>query len=149
MIGWIEVEPFPKTRPIPSYVSANSSDEQLQVRFYLMGESMVGRAHFGASTQGPPGHAHGGSMAALLDEVMGGTCWALGKPVLAAQITIQFRNKLPLGTVVQFEGRIERSERKKMYTAGVLKSIDGSVVYAEGTGLFIQVGAREIGVKDG
>ena len=37
--------------------------------------SLRAKVLFGPGTQGPPGHAHGGSMAAVLDEAMGGAAW--------------------------------------------------------------------------
>ena len=40
---------------------------------------------------GPPGHVHGGAMAAALDEAMGAVCWMNGHPVVAATISREIR----------------------------------------------------------
>jgi hypothetical protein len=46
---------------------------------------------------------HGGAIAAVLDEAMGGVCWMNGHPVVGARITINYLHLTPLG----FEGRVE------------------------------------------
>ena len=83
-----------------TFVSGDPSGHRLNVRYYLRSADGVLRAKvlFGPGTQGPPGHAHGGSMAALLDEAMGGAAWLAGHPVVAAQLNIKFSRMLPLGT---------------------------------------------------
>ena len=50
--------------------------------------------------QGPPGHAHGGASAAILDEVMGLVVWAAGHKVLAANINIPAVKYIP-GAAIQ------------------------------------------------
>lgn len=86
--------------------------------------------------QGPPGHAHGGSLATLLDEAMGIAAWYGGHRVLAVNLTIDFRRAVPLHETITVRGWIERAEGRKVYTSGELTLPDGTVA-VEATGLFV------------
>lgn len=103
--------------------------------------ALVGKVWFGPGAQGPPGHAHGGSMAAVLDEALGSSCWVAGHPVVAAELTTSFRAMLPLGTVATVEAWIERSDGRKLYPKGQIVGEDGTL-FAEATGLFIEMSSE-------
>jgi len=51
------------------YIHAENQ-ERLQIKYWYCAErrAMIGVVHFGCGTQGPPQHAHGGSMATTLDD---------------------------------------------------------------------------------
>jgi acyl-coenzyme A thioesterase PaaI-like protein len=85
---------------------------------------------------GPPGHVHGGAMAATLDEAMGAVCWMNGHHVVAATITISFLSMLPIETETIVEATIERVEGRKIHLRSRLKDPSGRIV-TEGSGLFI------------
>ena len=106
----------------PNFVSGEVDTDRLRVRYFIQGEArrLVGKAWFGPGTQGPPGHAHGGSISALLDEAMGISAWVAGYAVVAARITINFREMLPVGTVVQFTAGIAGVDGSKIVTEGRL-----------------------------
>ena len=79
----------------PTFLRAQTA-QGLQVAYFTSPEGhLKARAWFGPHTKGPPGHAHGGSMAALLDEVVGGAAWVAGHPVVAATLNVRFRAMLP------------------------------------------------------
>ena len=82
--------------------------------------------------------AHGGSMAAVLDEALGSACWVAGHPVVAAELNTKFKNMLPLGRVYTAEAWVERVDGRKIYPTGHI--IDGQgTVYAEATGVFVEM----------
>ena len=85
---------------------------------------------------GPPGHVHGGAMAATLDEGMGAVCWMNGHQAVAATITISFLEMLPVETETIMEARIDRLEGRKVQVRATLKNPSGQIV-AEGSGLFV------------
>lgn len=138
--GWTDLQRDNWPGYGPNFVSGDAEGNRLRVHYYRRDSDghLVGRAWFGPGTQGPPGHAHGGSMAALLDEVMGTSCWVSGHPVLAASIKIDFRNMIPLGTVATFEGWVDTVNGRKITTRGRLAGPDGTL-FAEGEGLFIRM----------
>jgi len=98
--------------------------------------ALAGRAWFGPGCQGPPGHAHGGSLASLLDLVMGGAAWASGFPVVAAHLDIRYGRSVPLGRIMRFDARVDRREKRVVYATGAI-SDDGGQVYASGSGRFV------------
>ena len=131
---WLEM-PEPESHPVDlpflaledTFVSGDSSNHRISVRYYQStdGESLLGRVIFGPGTQGPPDHAHGGSMAALMDEAMGGAAWLAGHPVVAAQLNVKFQAMLPLGKRCVVHARVMESNGRKIKTSGELRSADG------------------------
>lgn len=114
-------------------------EDGLQVAYFTSPAGhLKARAWFGPATQGPPGHAHGGSMAALLDEVVGGAAWVAGHPVVAATLNVRFRAMLPLESVVTATGRVTRASGRRVHVAGEIVGPDGQV-HAEAEGVFVVV----------
>lgn len=105
-------------------------------------DAFVGRAWFGPGASGPPGHAHGGSIAAVLDEAMGGAAWIRVAPAVAVHLEIDFRTMLPLETVAQVEAHVTKAEGRKVWVEATLRGPDRTL-FAEAKGLFLTVaGAR-------
>ncbi len=131
------VEPFPRLAGGGAFVSGNPQSDRLRVRyFHRAGDNaLVALVWFGPGTEGPPGHAHGGSVASALDEAMGGAAWHAGYPVVAARITVDFREMVPIGLEATIEARIEQVDGRKIRTRGEMTA--GGKVYASGEGLFI------------
>ncbi len=129
-----------------TFVSGDKSDHRLSIRYYRRGEdgSLIGKVIFGPGTQGPPDHAHGGSMAALLDEAMGGAAWLAGHPVVAAQLNITFRTMLPLGARCLVHARVIEVNGRKIKTTGELRSADGNQLYCRGEALFVVLDPQKI-----
>jgi acyl-coenzyme A thioesterase PaaI-like protein len=129
-----------------TFVSGDSSTNRLSVRYFHQpgNGTLLARVLFGPGTQGPPGHAHGGSMAALCDEAMGGAAWLAGYPVVAAQLNITFRTMLPLGTRCVVEARVEDANGRKIKTTCKLRSEDGTRVFCSGEALFLILDQEKI-----
>ncbi|OFZ21625.1 MAG: hypothetical protein A2X94_00365 [Bdellovibrionales bacterium GWB1_55_8] len=136
--GWELTWPFPDTARPGSFVSGDPEGQRIRIKYYRRKEdgALVGKAWFGPDAEGPPGHAHGGSMSAVLDEAMGGSAWLAGYAVVAVRLIIDLRRMLPLGTAVFFEGSVEKVDGRKIHTRGKLTNAAGEV-YAESQGLFI------------
>ena len=131
--GWEPVTPFPS----PEGTFLADGDRVRLAYFREAGEPVLyAKAWFGRKTMGPPGHVHGGAMAATLDEAMGAACWMNGHQVVAATITISFLEMLPIGTETIVEARIDRIEGRKIHLRSTLKNPSGELV-AEGSGLFV------------
>ena len=128
-----------------SFVSGDPTSDRIRVGYFCreVDLAVVGRAWFGPGAEGPPRHAHGGSMAALLDEVMGFSCWMKGHRVLAKKIEISFLRSLPLQTVVSFEGAVVGVDGRNISARGAL-TLPSGIVCAEGTGLFVEIPAARL-----
>lgn len=86
--------------------------------------------------EGPPGFAHGGAVAAVLDEAMGTACFEAGRGGFTATMTVNYRQSAPLNTLLQVVGRVESSERNKTFASAVMTNSAGEII-ADATGLFI------------
>lgn len=143
---WIRFNPFPETGgPNVSFVSTGPTGGRLRVAYFkrTTDGNLVGRAWFGPETEGPPGHAHGGSIAAVLDEVLGAAAWAEGHRVVVASLKVDFRQMVALGTDATFESWIDHVEGRKVHTRGRLAAPDG-VLLAEGKALCVLLGDHHI-----
>jgi acyl-coenzyme A thioesterase PaaI-like protein len=131
--GWEPVEPFPS--PEGTFLAENNHVRLAYFRKPGEG-TLYAKAWFGAKTMGPPGHVHGGAMAATLDEAMGAAAWMNNYRSVAATITISFLAMLPIETETTVEAQIDRVEGRKVHLRSSLKDPSGRTV-AEGTGLFV------------
>lgn len=123
------------------FVSGDPQGQRFRTRYYRQADqSLVARIWFGPETEGPPGHAHGGSMAAVLDEVLGLAAWAAGHAIVVANLNVNFRCLLPILQVVQVDTEVVSIEGRKILIRG--KLWDGKEkVYAEADCLCIEIQA--------
>jgi len=99
-----------------------------------------GVVHFGADVEGPPRCVHGGATAAFLDAVAGVTAYRTNRmPCVTANLNINYREKIPLGSQLGVECKHERDEglRKSWYSFKLYSLRDPEKIFADGTGLFI------------
>jgi acyl-coenzyme A thioesterase PaaI-like protein len=97
----------------------------------------IATATFGVAYEGPPGHVHGGWVAAAFDEVLGMVQSTSGNPGMTGTLTVKYRRPTPLYREVRFEGRLERVEGRKIFTSGSLWADD--TLCAEADAVFISV----------
>jgi uncharacterized protein (TIGR00369 family) len=86
--------------------------------------------------QGPPGHAHGGASAAILDEAMGLVVWAAGLKVAAVNLEINYHKPVPLGQPLTLEARVTQRNERKTFSSGEIKLADGTVAVS-GRGIYV------------
>jgi acyl-coenzyme A thioesterase PaaI-like protein len=107
------------------FVSGEPEGNRYRVCYYRDAEQQLrARVWFGPETEGPPGHAHGGAMAAVLDEVLGLAAWAAGYPIVVGNLNVSFRNLLPLERVVTVVSEIVSAEGRKIMVHGQICSDD-------------------------
>lgn len=101
------------------FVSGEPEGKRYRVRYYRnQRQELRARIWFGPETEGPPGHAHGGSMAAVLDEVLGLAAWTAGFPIVVGNLNVSFRQMLPLETVVTVETEVVQVAGRKVTVNG-------------------------------
>ena len=98
----------------------------------------------GAAYEGPPGLAHGGICALVLDHLLGeAASGGLVKPRFTGTITLKYLRGTPLGPL-HAEAFIERFDGPKTYARGFISGPDGPTVEAEGV-FITPAWARESG----
>jgi acyl-coenzyme A thioesterase PaaI-like protein len=96
-----------------------------------------GAVEFGNAYEGAPGCVHGGFLAAALDEALGMACIFSDSPGMTGEMTVRYLSPTPTKTPLRIEARLDRIERRKIYTSGEISM--GDVVLVRATGLFISI----------
>ena len=97
---------------------------------------MTSEFTLGDAQQGPPGHAHGGASAAILDEAMGLVVWAAGLKVAAVNIEINYHKPVPLHQSLMLEARVTEHDGRKAFSTGEIRLPDGTVAVS-GRGIYV------------
>lgn len=144
---WEAVQPLRIEGGRGSFVSGDPDGDRVRVAYFRRPSdgALVGRAWLGPGAEGPPGHAHGGATAAVLDEAMGAAAWMAGWVVVAVHLEVDFRRMVPLGTDAWMEARVERVEGRKVMTRGRLHDASGSD-YAVATAVFVTLDPERFAV---
>jgi acyl-coenzyme A thioesterase PaaI-like protein len=120
---------------VASIVSLSSTDTEV-----------VAEVVYGDAYEGPPGHLHGGFVAAIFDEVLGFAQALSGAPGMTGRLEITYRSPTPLHTPLRVAGRFEKVEGRKIFTTGTIHV--GDRLCAEAKGLFISVRPERFGQLD-
>jgi len=105
------------------------------VRFRIGSDAVEGEVSFSRAYEGPPGHVHGGGIAATFDELLGVTQTLSGRAGVTGSLAVRYRRPVPLGRVARLRGWIDRVHGRRIHTRGELRS-DGDVC-AEGEAVFV------------
>ena len=87
---------------------------------------------------GPPGHAHGGIIATILDEAMGKVNKLRSVIALTKQMEIEYLKPVPLDTPLLVEGHEKSVRGRKHINAAEIRNQKNEVL-ARGRGLFIAI----------
>lgn len=128
-----------------SFVGGEDDKNRLIVKYYIRKKDkrFYSKVYFGEKAQGPPFHAHGGSMAAVLDEAMGLGAWIASDSVVAASINIEYKRMLKLLQVVIIETWVDKIEGRKVWMKSEIRDKEGTL-YTKGTGLYVTVPKEKV-----
>lgn len=103
--------------------------------------------HLGAAYEGPPTLVHGGVSALILDQMLGESAGAGGKPGMTGTLTLRYRQGTPLGPL-RAEAWIDRSEGIKTWAKGHIIGPNGVTVEAEGVFILPKWARQAIAAQD-
>lgn len=148
--GWTPLVKFPNFGEGKSFLNGDTENNRVRVAYFSrQADNMLcAKAWFGWAAEGPPGHAHGGSILTVFDEAMGMSTWLAGHLTVAASVTANFRKKLPLGTYVTVEAWVRSIERRKVFTQAKLYHPQKKYLFAEAQGLFVMQDIEQFGEKE-
>ena len=134
---WSPCDPFPALKPLRSFLDDQGARDRVRVAYFRRGGEpiLLARVWFGPAAEGPPGHAHGGSVAAVLDEALGASAWLMGHQVVVARLVVDFREMVPLGTDATVEASVVAVDGRKVTCRARLT--DGATLLAEGEALCV------------
>jgi acyl-coenzyme A thioesterase PaaI-like protein len=137
--SWEISEAGLQPRDFVSYspLSGTSNPIAMPMRMEVVGDPdgehhIEGHVTFGPAYEGPPGHCHGGFVAAMFDEMLGYVQLA---PGFTAWLKVQYRKPTPLNRELELRAWIESVEGRKRMIRGTCH-LDG-VLLTEAEGLFI------------
>ncbi|XP_066464771.1 acyl-coenzyme A thioesterase THEM4-like [Eleutherodactylus coqui] len=92
----------------------------------------------GPYLEGPPGYAHGGCIATIIDSTAGaGAVYTCGS-VMTANLNITYFKPVPLGCTLFVDSHVDKIEGRKVYSSCHIQSYDGVILHAEASALFIK-----------
>jgi acyl-coenzyme A thioesterase PaaI-like protein len=118
-------------------VSGRANPMGIAARLWREGQEAVCQVSLGEAFEGAPGRAHGGIVAALIDETMGLVMSISGTPAFTGRLTVTYRAPTPVGEPLEIRAHLsERSGRKITVTAEMRSA---GQLLAQGEGLFVAV----------
>ncbi len=138
------LKPIPQKKLLRSFVS-DETKKRIDVVYYFEKASgrILAKVVFGEEAQGPPGYAHGGAIAAVLDESMGAASWLNGFMVMTAKLELNYLKAVPLHEKVFIEAWITEADEKKIHLHSRLIDKTGKP-YSTGKGLFIKLSKERL-----
>lgn len=116
----------------------NPGGMKLKFAFDPERRSMVSHFRLAKRYTGPPGHAHGGIIATILDETMGKALKIFSVIAVTCRMEIQFLRPVPLYTTLIAEGKPVRHRGRKYWHVGEIRDEQGNVL-ARSKGLFVAI----------
>lgn len=107
------------------------------IALHVDGRQVRGTVTFGSAYEGPPGHVHGGFVAAAFDEILGYVQSTTGNPGMTGTLKVRYRKPTPLHVELRLEGTVTRVDGRKIFTEGRMYAAD--MLTADAEGIFISV----------
>lgn len=112
----------------------------LRVRCFKTPEGVASPVWIAKEYEGPPGAAHGGIVAAYLDEILGGTVLrATGRPAVTGELTIRYRRPVPVEQAVLGRGRLVTDHGRYVDVEGDLTDPETKEILATAKGRFFPI----------
>ncbi len=118
------------------FICGTQNAMSMGVSYYWDTETVHAAFTFDLRHQGPPGHAHGGALAAVLDEAMGAVVWLSGHSAVAAHLELDYRQPVPLGELISLRAWSGEKGNRSVKARAELYRADGSVAI-EASGVFV------------
>jgi acyl-coenzyme A thioesterase PaaI-like protein len=104
--------------------------------------AVVARARLSSAYEGPPHGVHGGWVAALFDDLLGGTQALVSRTGVTAKLTVRYRQITPLDEDLRFEGWIHADQGRRITARATCHA--GGVLTADAEAVFVRVDFDEI-----
>ena len=122
------------------FACGKNNPEGMRLKFAYDEERdcFVCRFRLGKRYTGPPGHAHGGIIATILDEAMGKVNKLRHVVALTSQITVNYLKPVPLNKPLRVESREVRVRGRRHINMAEILNRNGEVL-ARSQGTFIAI----------
>ena len=111
----------------------------LRLRFFVDPDrNVVCHLRLARRFAGPPGHAHGGIIATLLDEAMSKANRARGILAMTRHLDVEYLRPVPLGVPLTLTARHRETHGRRHHIEAQLADAAGQVL-ATGTAVFVEI----------
>lgn len=128
--------PFPPHHP-GCFGCGSSNPASPRIVFERRGDLVCGVFTMDLRHQGAPGVAHGGIVAAALDEASGAVLIPLRLPAVTVKLDVDFKSPARLNTELTVTSWLTAREGRKYFIAA--RMTDGDTVIATGRAIFVEV----------
>src|SRR5262249_34619470 len=120
----------------------------MHLKFYIDEASRQATCKFKLARryQGPPGHAHGGIIATILDEAMGKVNKFSNVLALTRTMNVEYLKPVPLGKQLTVIGRAQSVSGREYVNVAEVVGDQGEVL-ARSTGMFVAIDAGRMFAK--
>lgn len=134
------VEQLRSRRRWPEHDPASGARNMMAPRLRMWGDGpnkMLGEVTLSYLYQGPPGHAHGGMSALILDHALGVCNGYAGRSAVTGTLTVRYHKLTPLRVPLTVRAECVKFDGRKITTVGSIEHEGETCVSAEG--LFIEL----------
>jgi uncharacterized protein (TIGR00369 family) len=124
----------------------NAAGMHLKFTYDRARKIFVSRFRLDSRYTGPPGHAHGGIIATILDEAMGKVNKLRQVIALTSQMTVNYLRPVPLNQPLRVESREVSVRRRRHVNMAEILNRKGEVL-ARSRGLFLAIDAQRMFAK--
>lgn len=118
----------------------------LRVRCFKTGNGVLSPILIASRWAGPPGVAHGGIVAAYLDEVLAASVVAAtGRVALTGELTVRYVKPVPVETPLLGRAHVVATEGRKVDAEGSIEELATARVVATARGRFVIVEGKGAG----
>jgi acyl-coenzyme A thioesterase PaaI-like protein len=110
----------------------------LHVEARKVGDEIHATYTFGAGHSGAPGIAHGGTVAALVDDVCGFLLFVVRKPAVTRSLQVEYLRPVQVGVPYDLVAKVDSFEGRKLFVSCEGTAPDGTLTF-RGGGLFLTV----------
>jgi len=103
----------------------------------------VGRTRLAKQFAGPPGHAHGGIIATILDEAMSKLNKPNGITAVTSEMTVNYLRPVPLHQPLRIEARETKVDGRRRFRSAEIVNARGETL-ARGLGVFITIDPEKV-----
>ncbi|HYK34447.1 PaaI family thioesterase [Alloacidobacterium sp.] len=134
--------PFSHGAPHHCFGCGETNHSGLRLKFFVdQQKQVVCNTRLAPRFAGPPGHAHGGIIATLLDEAMSKSNRVHDVVAMTRQMEVEYLRPVPLGVPIMLIGRRTSHDGHKNYCEAEIVNQKGAVL-ARSKALFIAVDRR-------
>lgn len=122
-----------------SPVGGEASPLSMGLQLRREGDHAVGTVTLRSGWQGAPDRAHGGVVAAIVDETLGGLLPVIGEMAFTGTLTIEYKAPCPMGVQLEFRAWMEGRDGRKLYFRCTGSSEQGTFVDSHATFIAVEL----------